>query len=490
MNNKFIVLIVVMAFLASGCAMKVDMQMKAQRLTKLGQDDEAIALYTKIIDIDPNYGPAHINLCVTYSKLNRFQNAIPVCNKALLLYPSAKYSRGLYGMQCNNYAGLHEWDTAEGYCKKSINIDPNPKPTYMLLIYIYLKANQIDRLWEMYEELEATNVLLSDQLLKDKQEYFEAMTARANSLCSSEKTVYCSESGKLYHKVQKYDLARDMFEKACGPGNGEECYQRYKRDDALERRREREIMLAAEEEKQNREQERIRQSRQDTADLIGAIGQGIQQGLNAGMPVYNQALQARTDADNYAREQRERQAREAREAQERLAQQQQRAQEARDRRAAEARERDRQAQEEKARNDQARKDAEQNFQVALNGINGDVANGGSGTNTGSKRDTSHCVNANYLTTAHKNFSTPGSNCDGHYYGSIKNDSGQTMYCVWAFEHHGILEKGSSSEYVKPGGTTSAGLWTCGGVPSDNFKYLCTTNANDDACEQWVGAAFR
>jgi hypothetical protein len=267
-------------------------------------------------------------------------------------------------------------------------------------------------------------------------------------------------------------------------------------EERAERRRER--AERAEQERQQQEQED--QQRRDKAEADESFKRALHEGLssltqsvNSGMQTYNNAVQAKIDADNYAREKNERQAREAREAQERLNREQRdaqerRNQEAKDRREAEERERARQAREEKARNDKARQDAGQNFNVAMNSLNNDSSNGGSGN----KRDTSHCMNANYLTVVKKTFATPGSGCDGYYYGSIKNISSQTLYCVWAFEKHGVLDKNSGGgEYVKPGGAITSGeIWTCGGAPSDTFKYVCTSNADDDNCRAWVGDAFK
>ena len=118
--------------------------------------DSALADYSKVIDIDPQYAQAYYNRGNTYADLEEHDSAVADYSKAIDIDPQdaqAYYNRG------NTYYNLEEYDSALADYSKAIDIDPQYARAY------YNRGNT-------YDVLEAYDSALADYskawLLKEK----------------------------------------------------------------------------------------------------------------------------------------------------------------------------------------------------------------------------------------------------------------------------------------------------------------------------------
>ncbi len=84
--------------------------------------EEAIDLYTKAIDIDPNYASAYFNRALSYAILNRYQEAERDAEAVMDIEPDshdAPYVMGIVAEYQHDYQGAREW------YEKALNKSPN-----------------------------------------------------------------------------------------------------------------------------------------------------------------------------------------------------------------------------------------------------------------------------------------------------------------------------------------------------------------------------
>ncbi len=88
----------------------------------LGNYKEAIAYYSKAIELNPNYAKAYNNRGITYDELGQYDKGIADYNKAIELDP--KYAEAYYN-QAYAYSKLGQTERAISDLKKVLEIDPN-----------------------------------------------------------------------------------------------------------------------------------------------------------------------------------------------------------------------------------------------------------------------------------------------------------------------------------------------------------------------------
>lgn len=87
----------------------------ALSLVALNRQQEAIAAFTKAVEIDPDYAEAHYNLGVIHSKTEHYAEAVEAFKKAIKIkpdYAEARYNLGLAYYLTDDRAGLREQQKA------------------------------------------------------------------------------------------------------------------------------------------------------------------------------------------------------------------------------------------------------------------------------------------------------------------------------------------------------------------------------------------
>ncbi len=108
MNKSFILMALIFAWFGLCLNTPAEAQTKTltardyfQRASELGEQldlDDAIANYTKAIELDPNFTDAYTNRCSAYLQRQKNEEALADCNKAIQLDPkmwAAYYNRGM-----------------------------------------------------------------------------------------------------------------------------------------------------------------------------------------------------------------------------------------------------------------------------------------------------------------------------------------------------------------------------------------------------------
>jgi len=100
---------------------------KAWLVSLRGCNQEAVRLYTKAIEIDPNFADAYFNRGLAYADMQNYTQAIKDYTKAIEInpdYAEAYYNRG------NTYAQIKEHSLAISDLTKAIEINPNYAEAY------------------------------------------------------------------------------------------------------------------------------------------------------------------------------------------------------------------------------------------------------------------------------------------------------------------------------------------------------------------------
>jgi tetratricopeptide (TPR) repeat protein len=90
-------------------------------LSDLGRYDEAIELYDKVIGIDPNYTGAINNKGTALSDLGRYDEAIKLYDRAIGIDPNYTYAIANKG---NALSNLSKYDEAIEMYDKALSLDP------------------------------------------------------------------------------------------------------------------------------------------------------------------------------------------------------------------------------------------------------------------------------------------------------------------------------------------------------------------------------
>ena len=124
---------------------------KGLRLGAEGKNDEAVALFNKVIKLAPDFGEAYIQRGTSYIKKADYAKAILDCNKAIALNPksSRAYSlRGIYYSTTRNFClAVSDFD-------KAITLDPKQAITYQFRASVYFEMKDNDKAWNDVHEAE------------------------------------------------------------------------------------------------------------------------------------------------------------------------------------------------------------------------------------------------------------------------------------------------------------------------------------------------
>lgn len=157
---------------------------RAFRASNEGHNDEAIAEYSKAIELDPQIAAAYNNRGVIYDNSEQYQSAIENYNKAIELDPNYKiayYNRG------NTYGNLGQHEKAIEDYNKAIELDSN---------YVIAYNNR----GVAYKNLK--------QYEKAIQDYSKAIELDPND------ATFYSNRGAAYKNLEQYEKAIEDYTRA------------------------------------------------------------------------------------------------------------------------------------------------------------------------------------------------------------------------------------------------------------------------------------
>ena len=108
----------------------------------LGQEEHAIADYTKAIELKPNYAKAYNNRGNAYQDINQYERAIQDYNKAIELNLNYDYAYNNRGVAYDN---LGQYERAIQDYDKAIQLNPNYTNAYLNRGVAYRHLNQYER---------------------------------------------------------------------------------------------------------------------------------------------------------------------------------------------------------------------------------------------------------------------------------------------------------------------------------------------------------
>lgn len=184
----------------------------------LEQYQKAIDDYNKAIELDPNYAVAYNNRGTIYDKLKQRQRALEDYDKAIELdpnYKTAYYNRGI------TYDDLEQPQKAIENFSKAIELDPNYTSAYYNRGNIYDDLGQHEKAIEDYNkaiELDSNYVIAYNNrgvAYKNLKQYEKAIQdySKAIELDPNDATFY-SNRGAAYKNLEQYDKAIEDYTRA------------------------------------------------------------------------------------------------------------------------------------------------------------------------------------------------------------------------------------------------------------------------------------
>jgi tetratricopeptide (TPR) repeat protein len=126
---------------------------------------KAIEASTIAINLDQNYGEAYLLRCGLYMTLDRYDEAISDCNRAMTLDPT--FAASVYSLRGHAYTNKGEYDQAIADCNKALELRPRFSMAYITRARALISKKQYDKA-----------ILDSDKALQINPGSDDAYTAR------------------------------------------------------------------------------------------------------------------------------------------------------------------------------------------------------------------------------------------------------------------------------------------------------------------------
>jgi serine/threonine protein kinase len=213
---------------------------------------DAIAAYTRAIELDPNYATAYNNRGDTYEDLRQFQQALADYNRAIELKPNdatvyfnrgnvyrklrqfqkalADYSRSIeldpndaisYFKRGTTYRELQEYQHALADYTHSIELDPNDAITYFTRGNIYRRLQEYQQALADYTcaiELDPNNAYIyrcRSIAYYHLQQYLQAIADLTHAIeLDPNYAITYNNRGYIYEKLQVYQRAFEDYDRA------------------------------------------------------------------------------------------------------------------------------------------------------------------------------------------------------------------------------------------------------------------------------------
>ncbi|MCY3740490.1 MAG: tetratricopeptide repeat protein [Candidatus Poribacteria bacterium] len=183
-----------------------------------GELDCAIDDYEKAIELDPKFAEAYSNRGATYSEKSEFDRAIADCNKAIELNPKLANA---YNGRSTAYRAKGEFDRAIADCNKAIELNPKLANAYNGRSTAYRAKGEFDRAIADCNKAIELNPKLANAYCGRSAAYgakgeFDRAIADCNKAIELNPKLAdaYSNRGNVHHKRGKIDKAIDDYNKA------------------------------------------------------------------------------------------------------------------------------------------------------------------------------------------------------------------------------------------------------------------------------------
>jgi tetratricopeptide (TPR) repeat protein len=187
---------------------------QGQKLSSAGKSDEAVALYQRALDLDPDLYDAQLYMGVSLDLQGKYQEARQHLSKALELASEAQTSQALRVMAMS-YAFERNIDKAAEYEKRAFDLQCNWKKyadaanTADELARIYLESGQLDKALQWYQTGHAT-ALKNPQITQAEKDLWDFRMEAALARISAHR-------GQFDQAQQRLAAAKAILDKNGNP---------------------------------------------------------------------------------------------------------------------------------------------------------------------------------------------------------------------------------------------------------------------------------
>ncbi|TAD79060.1 MAG: tetratricopeptide repeat protein [Oscillatoriales cyanobacterium] len=197
------------------CALQIDrawyLYRQAVALNEAKRHEEAVEIYQRAIELDPNFVYTHNGLGAAYRDLKRYEEAIAAYQRAIELDPNFVYAHNGLG---NAYYDLKRYEEAIAACQQAIELDPNEAIYHNNLGLAYRDLKRYEEAIAAYQraiELDPNYASPHNGLgnaYRNLKRYEEAIAAyqRAIELEPNE-AIYHNNLGLAYGDLKRYEEA-------------------------------------------------------------------------------------------------------------------------------------------------------------------------------------------------------------------------------------------------------------------------------------------
>ncbi|MGA8572680.1 MAG: tetratricopeptide repeat protein [Desulfobaccales bacterium] len=168
--KKFIFILVVLAALlaasqawAAEAGTAQDYLVKGNEQFKAGNLDQAIADYTKALEIDPKLAWAYNNLGAIYVQKDDFDHAMAAYNKALEIDPKQAQ---FYNNRGGAYRELNHYDEAIADFKRALELNPSYANAYYNRAVAYYAKKDFDKAWADVNKAQSLGAKIDPKFLE------------------------------------------------------------------------------------------------------------------------------------------------------------------------------------------------------------------------------------------------------------------------------------------------------------------------------------
>lgn len=189
-------------------------------LNSLGQTDEAINEFCRILHEKPDDATVHFNLAILYRKQHRFEDALSSYETALRL--GIDHAEEVYSNMGNIYSEMLDAEKARKMYERALEVEPEYVPALFNLAGHFEESGEKQQAIELYEKIlsidprhwkSVARLAYPRKITEENQDIVDRILAciRDSSEDSGSQEVLYFSLGKAYDDLEQYDKAAEAF---------------------------------------------------------------------------------------------------------------------------------------------------------------------------------------------------------------------------------------------------------------------------------------